>query len=84
MMRAVALVLAFVLPPLAIWLMRGVSAGLWVSLALSCAALVVFWVLFAGPGVALWVLAGLQAAGVALFMARRTPAGPGAITGEIE
>lgn len=70
-MRIVSLVLAFVLPPVAIWLMRGVSIGIWINIALCALALVVFWFVFAGPGVVLWALAGVQAVAVAVFMKRR-------------
>jgi|TARA_R110002020_G_scaffold47754_17_gene136264 uncharacterized membrane protein YqaE (UPF0057 family) len=69
--RLAAILLAFVLPPAAIFLVRGYGTAFLIGLLLSVAAVVVFVFFFAGPGVALWFAAICHALSVAVFMKRK-------------
>lgn len=71
MMRIAALVLAVLLPPAAIVLIRGRSLGFWLNGVGFVLAQALFWAVFAGPGFALWGLTIAHALLIALFFKRR-------------
>lgn len=72
--RILALVLSLVCPPVSCYLMRGFGLWTWVSLALFVLAHVVFWGFAAAPGLAIMVLAVLQAVILCLLPIRRKKA----------
>lgn len=65
--RAISCLLAFPLPPLAIWIIRGPGPALIIGFVLFIVAHVVYWGFYAGPGLALWGIAGLLALFLSLF-----------------
>lgn len=69
--RIAALVLALLLPPVAVYLIRGLRAGALVNLLIFIAAQAVYWGFAALPGVALWALAILHGLVVALLLRTR-------------
>ncbi|MEI4488211.1 c-type cytochrome [Frigidibacter sp. MR17.14] len=60
------MLLALVLPPVAVWLRRGATRTAWALWALSLAAVLTLRFLAAGPGILLWALAVLAALGLVL------------------
>lgn len=69
-MRALAIVMALIVPPVAVAMIRGIGLGFWVSLIGFVLAQGLFWGLFAGPGFALWGLMIGQALVVAVLLRR--------------
>lgn len=59
--RGLALPLALVLPPVGLWLRRGPGRGFALNVVLVALALLVYRLAAAGPGLALWGLAVVQA-----------------------
>lgn len=59
--RLLGIVLAFVVPPVSAYLMRGRRPGTWINLALFVVAHGVFWGVAAAPGLAVMGLAAVHA-----------------------
>ena len=79
MLKRIMLVLiALVLPPLAVFMVRGLGRGFCASLTGTLAATVVFFMLAAGPGVILFGVFVLHA----MYLVVRTPHSSPSQTGE--
>lgn len=69
--RLLAVILAVLLPPLSVFIMRGTGVGFFLNIILFIIALGVFFGLYAGPGLVIYCLAVLHAVILALWPARR-------------
>ncbi|MCK0209626.1 hypothetical protein MWN33_16460 [Starkeya koreensis] len=74
MLRLLGMLFSLVLPPVGVYLVCGVGLSLYASIALTLLALAVFFGLFAGPGLALFILAILHAFACTLLCRRRATA----------
>jgi uncharacterized membrane protein YqaE (UPF0057 family) len=69
--RIVAIPVALILPPLGVFLARGVGLHFYVCLVLSALSVLIFFALYAGVGLLLYVLAGLYGLSIAIWMTLR-------------
>jgi uncharacterized membrane protein YqaE (UPF0057 family) len=69
--RIVAIPVALILPPLGVFLARGVGLHFYVCLALFALSVLIFFALYAGVGLLLYVLAGLYGLSIAIWMTLR-------------
>lgn len=69
-MRALCCLLGLLLPPLGLFPWFGSAAVAWIISALWVAGVLIFWFLWAGPGLVLAGLASLCACVAILFMRR--------------
>lgn len=67
-MRFISCIFALLLPPLGMLLWFGSTILTWTVSALWLAGVLVFWLLWAGPGLALCLLASLWAFAAVIFM----------------
>ncbi len=67
-MRIISAILALFLPPLGLFLWFGPAATAWVVSALWLTGMLVFWFLWAGPGLILCILASICACAAILFL----------------
>lgn len=73
-MRAISCLLALLLPPAGLFLWFGMSVVAWMISALWLAGILIFWLLWAGPGLALCLLAALCAV-VTILLRRPSSSG---------
>jgi uncharacterized membrane protein YqaE (UPF0057 family) len=69
--RIVAIPVALILPPLGVFLARGVGLHFYICLALFALSVLIFFALYAGVGLLLYVLAGLYGLSIAIWMTLR-------------
>ncbi|MAM72346.1 YqaE/Pmp3 family membrane protein [uncultured Tistrella sp.] len=69
--RLLAVILAVLLPPLSVFIVRGMGAGFVVNVILFVAGIGIFFGLYAAPGLLVYGLAILHAFILALLPARR-------------
>jgi uncharacterized membrane protein YqaE (UPF0057 family) len=69
--RIVAIPVALILPPLGVFLARGVGPHFYICLALFALSVLIFFALYAGVGLLLYVLAGLYGLLIAIWMTLR-------------
>jgi uncharacterized membrane protein YqaE (UPF0057 family) len=69
--RIVAIPLALILPPLGVFLARGVGLHFYICLALFAVSVLIFFALYAGVGLLLYLLAGLYGLSIAIWMTLR-------------
>jgi uncharacterized membrane protein YqaE (UPF0057 family) len=69
--RIVAIPVALILPPLGVFLARGVGLHFYICLALFAVSVLIFFALYAGVGLLLYVLAGLYGLSIAIWMTLR-------------
>jgi uncharacterized membrane protein YqaE (UPF0057 family) len=69
--RIVAIPVALILPPLGVFLARGVGLHFYICLALFAMSVLIFFALYAGVGLLLYVLAGLYGLSIAIWMTLR-------------
>lgn len=69
--RIISLLISFIVPPVAVYMMRGVHLGFVINLLLFVCAQGVFWFAMAGVGLALWGLAIVHALVLSLLPVSR-------------
>lgn len=69
--RIVAIPVALILPPLGVLLARGVGLHFYISLAIVALSVVIFFALYAGVGLLLYLLAGFYGLLTAIWMTFR-------------
>jgi uncharacterized membrane protein YqaE (UPF0057 family) len=73
MLRLFCVIVAIFLPPVAVFIIKGASQASLFALVSFCAGIGMFFMLFALPGLVVWMLSIVYALGVSMFAKRVEP-----------